>query len=250
MALSFEDSLNAANTIEDNATTTTSNVESKDEAMVASANSLDDGNAVAAVRAASNSSWTRKSGSKYYTDYSDDNISTINDIKGVIVNDKQVNITQEKNSQFIPFEMNRYYDGYDLIQTTIQIYYVNADNQGNISNAVNVVYNDEKIRFGWLVDDFATAKAGKLKFEIQAIGVNSKGEGYIWKSKPNDALNVIQSLSANGGIVKPDDDWISEFLTQVQEQVATAQGYANEAQSYANNASTYAGNAATSATQA
>lgn len=247
MALSFEDSLNTAQ--EEGATSNNSN-ELESASVSVAANSLSSSNAVAVAYASSNSTWVQKSGSKYYSDYSDDNISTINDVKGVIVNDKQVNITQEKNSQFIPFEMDRYYDGYDLIQTTIQIYYVNADNQGNIANAVNVMYNDSKIRFGWLIDDFATAKAGKLKFEIQAVGVNSKGEGYIWKTKPYENLNVIQSLTSNGGIVKPDDDWITEFLTQVQEQVANAQSYANQAQTYASNASTYASNAATSATQA
>lgn len=239
MALSYEDSIKAVQE------------ESEESSAVSVASySLNSGDDAISAYSLADEGWILQPGSPYYPEYSDDNISTINDVKGVIVNDKQINITQEKNSQFIPFEMNRYYDGYDLIQTTIQIYYVNADNQDAIANAINIYYNSSKIRFGWLVDDFATAKAGKLKFEIQAIGVNSKGEGYIWKTRPNDSLNVIQSLSANGSIVKPSDDWITSFLTQVQEQVATAQSYAYDAQASADEAEGYAGDAAASAMQA
>lgn len=247
MALSFEDSLNAAQAEQE-----MSDVSGEVEAATPSvaAYSLDDENVAVTTYSLADEGWTLKSGSAYYSEYADDNISQINDEKTVVVNQKQINITQEKNSQFIPFEMPRYYDGYDLTQATILIYYVNADNQGNMSNAVNVYYNSDKIRFGWLVDDYATAKAGKLKFEIQAIGVNSKGEGYIWKTRPNETLNVIQSLSTDQTIVKPSDDWITEFLTQVQEQVALAQSAANNAQSFTSEASEYAQNAANSVTQA
>ena len=45
--------------------------------------------------------------------YSDEHISYVDEKKNVTVNDFQVNLTQEENSQYIPFEMNRYYDGID-----------------------------------------------------------------------------------------------------------------------------------------
>ena len=59
--------------------------------------------------------WTRHTGYRWFNDYYDDKISSINETKDITVHESQVNISQEVNSQFIPFEMNRYYDGFDLV---------------------------------------------------------------------------------------------------------------------------------------
>lgn len=45
------------------------------------------------------------------------------------MDDSQINLTQEDNSQFIPFEMPRYYDGVDLMQMLIQVHYVNKNKE-------------------------------------------------------------------------------------------------------------------------
>ena len=83
--------------------------------------------------------------------------------------------------------MPRRYDGFDLLSnTTIIIHYVNKDGHEGRSNVVNVYYNEEYIRFGWLVNKNATAVEGTLEFEIIAYGVNSNGDEYVWKTKPNN----------------------------------------------------------------
>lgn len=177
-------------------------------------------------------SWTMKPGGRQYNDYTDENISTIDDLKAINLNLKQFNLTQEENSQYIPFEMPRFYDGFDLLPTTILIHYVNEEGYDDRDDVVNIHYNDDKIRFAWLVKGTATAIAGNLKFEIEARGTNSKGEQYVWKSKPNKQLNVLESLSGNGGIIEQDPSWITSFLEQVNEKVGQAQKYANEAKGY------------------
>ena len=53
------------------------------------------------------------------------------DKKDIKLDGKQFNITQEENSQYIPFEMPRYYDGFDLKGTKLSIYYVNKKIQTN-----------------------------------------------------------------------------------------------------------------------
>ena len=63
----------------------------------------------------------------WFADYSDDQWSYIDKNKDIQLDANQINITQESNSQVIPFEMPRYYDGIDLLQMTIQIHYLNAD---------------------------------------------------------------------------------------------------------------------------
>ena len=185
-----------------------------DEAPMVAAYSGDDGN------------WQEHTGYKRYASFSDDNLSRISDEKDINLNSKQINITQEENSQYIPFEMSRYYDGFDLTTTTISIHYETNDNQHGVSIPINVTYNDEKIRFGWLVDAGATRVKGKLKFEIHADGmiVDNEGntKGYTWKTKYNEDLNVLESLCGFdcNGVVEIDDSWVQELITAVAENVA------------------------------
>ena len=250
MSLSFKDSLDKANKNVFAEDSTVVSDESEDYGV--SLLSMDEPvatNDSVAVYANSLDGWTRSNAYVYYSEYFDDNLSEVNDDKSVTVNQKQINLTQESNSQFIPFKMPRYYDGFDLLNATILIHYVNKDGYEENSNAVNVYYNDEYIRFGWLVNKNATAVAGDLEFEIMAVGVNSKGDDYIWKSQPNKTLKVLQSLAGNG-IIEPDQTWITSFMTQMNEKVAEAQTYAQNAQSAVTEASNYADNAASSANRA
>ena len=253
MGLSFKDSLNKVKE-NNNARMINNNISpmSLDDDVPAyddiSLTSLDDESAVA-VASDSLEGWTRSSNYLYYEEYSDDNISNVDELKNVLIDKKQVNLTQESNSQYIPFKMPRRYDGFDLLNTTIIIHYVNKDGYEDRSNVVNVYYNDEYIRFGWLVNKNATAVEGTLEFEIIASGVNSKGDEYVWKTKPNNQLSVLKSLAGNGAI-EPDNTWITSFMTQVSEKVAEAQRYAQEAKTTVDGISDYADKAEASANRA
>lgn len=169
-------------------------------------------------------------GAIWYDDYYDESYSTISFVnKEVTVDSSQVNLTQENNSQFIPFKMPRYYDGIDLSQMLISIHYVNESNQDMSCRAVNVCYSDSEIRFGWLVDNYATAKAGKLSFEILITGsVNSLD--YTFRTMPNDKLKVVESLSGEGTI-EPENGWDS-YITIVTGYVSAAQKAAQQASEY------------------
>ena len=229
-----------------------------DENMPIAAYSGDDGN------------WMEHDGYVRYSTFSDNNISQIDDKKAIILNEKQFNITQEENSQYIPFEMSRYYDGFDLVNATISIHYETKSGAHGFAKPVNVTYNDEKIRFGWLVDANATRDVGTLKFEIHAYGVvigsDGKELGYVWKTKHNENLNVLQSLCDCKEVINKideDDSWVTELVTdiaesvasqiaeaQVGEQVEAAQAAANAAAMASDVAKGYANNASSAATEA
>ena len=253
MGLSFKDSLNKVKE-NNNARMINNNISpmSLDDDVSAyddiSLTSLD-GESAVAVNSNSLEGWTRSSNYLYYEEYSDENISNVDDVKNVLIDKKQINLTQESNSQYIPFKMPRRYDGFDLLNTTIIIHYVNKDGYEDRSNVVNVYYNDEYIRFGWLVGKNATAVEGTLEFEIIASGVNSKGDEYVWKTKPNNQLSVLKSLAGNGAI-EPDNTWITSFMTQVNEKVAEARRYAQEAKTTVDGVSDYADKAEASANKA
>ena len=213
-------------------------------------------------------SWQQHTDYVHYYSFSDDNISTVNDNKDIVLNAKQFNITQEENSQYIPFEMNRYYDGFDLVNTVISIHYETKSGRHGASKPINVTFNDEKIRFGWLVDAGATIDAGTLKFEIHAHGTvtGSDGipKGYIWKTKSNNSLNVLQSICDCEDVINNiDDNWLQELVTDIAEKVANeikdvavgeqveaAKNSAAQAEQFANDAKQYSEDASSAATNA
>ena len=158
----------------------------------------------------------------YYTEYSDDKYSTLDDEKGIVLSDGQVNLTQEKNSQYIPFRINRRYDGFDLATTKLSFYWVNKLGHGGTMPAVDVYCTQDKLKFALLVDDNMTAVAGDLSIEIHAEGTNSLGRGYLWKTKPNKKLNVIQALEIKS-FIEPDETWQTSFIEKLSAQADRAE---------------------------
>lgn len=171
----------------------------------------------------------------WYDEYVDTNYSTIDKNKSINIDPSQINITQEENSQYIPFQMDRYWDGVDVLDKTIQIFYTNSKNKSDATAPINVEYSDDIIRFGWLVNGFATAVAGKLKLEIRLLGANSKGDNYTWISRINDDINVLESLATNG-IIEPDATWYTQFVREMDEKVSKASSYVEDAKTLVNEA--------------
>ena len=165
------------------------------------------------------SEWTKSDKYDWYDEYSDDKISSVDNNKNITVDPSQINISQEENSQFIPFEMSRYYDGFDLVSAELWFFYKSSDKTIGSRKAVNVSYDAATIRFGWLVDAQATHVSGNLSFEIRALGVNSMGDAYVWKTKPYEKMNVIQSI-IDDRVIKVDDSWMQELVASVAESVA------------------------------
>ena len=269
MGLSFEESLK--NNSENNVVTESDELNND---MVATMN-IDDTNinnssvmTLSATYSADSENWVEHRDYVKYQNFYDDDISVINDTKDITLNKKQFNITQEENSQYISFEMPRYYDGFDLVNAVISIHYKTKNDRHGASKPVNVIYNNEKIRFGWLVDAGATIDVGMLEFEIHAYGsiVGSDGvsRSYVWKTKRNKDLNVLESLCDCEDVINDiDDTWVQELITDVAEkvadeiknvavgeQVAAAEKAANDAEGYANTAKQYAENAYSSTTNA
>lgn len=178
------------------------------------------------VMYAANEVWTRDTSYVWFDNFTDDKISYVDENKNITVDNSQINISQESKSQFIPFEMPRYYDGIDLKNMAISIHFTNSDSQHAASPAVNVEYSSDKIRFAWLVDANATHIDGNLKFEIHADGAISDNTGksyeYRWKSKPTDKFNIIKSLcqDPNCEPIDVDATWVQEIVKNVATAVA------------------------------
>lgn len=171
-----------------------------------------------------------------YNEYVDEKISTIDENKNIELDESQVNLTQEENSQYVRFKMFRRYDGVDQLNMTLLMHAVTPDKNDVYISPVNVQYDDNYLYFGVILPKSVCAVKGTVQFEIQAVGVNEKGDAYTLKTRKAE-FNVEESLSGNG-TVEPGEDtgWITTFLQQVTEKVGEAQTAANEAKASANSA--------------
>lgn len=169
----------------------------------------------------------------WFSDYVDSDVSVIDKNKSIAVNNSQVHLSQESNSQFVPFEMPRKYDGIDLVDMAISIHFTTSDEQHFASTPVNVEYSNEKIRFAWLVDTNATHIDGVLQFEIHADGfitdTSGARHGYRWKTKSTDKFNVLKSLCQDPSCepIVVTDDWVQEIVENVAQSVANKIGDAH-----------------------
>lgn len=194
-----------------------------------------------------NTTWipVKDQGYEFFDDYECDDVSAVNRSKRIILKPNQMNFAQESNSQYIPFQMPRYFDGYDMGKTKIQFYYINRDGQYGIDYAINVYTSEDKIRFAWLISPSVTQLSGTVKFEIQAIGVNSNGRPYMWKTYPNDEISIEESLSASV-YIEPDENWQQNFYEDLNNRMEHVLDLFDNAETRANEAQLAAENAITS----
>lgn len=91
-------------------------------------------------------------------------------------------VAGDTNSNILTFEMNRYYDNVDLITKTIK--FIVKNELGMFTeDAVNIQYNDNLIRFSWILSDSVTYKSGTISAAIAFIGDES-GNKYTLKTVP------------------------------------------------------------------
>lgn len=152
--------------------------------------------------------------------------------------DEQIMVSGENKSQFIRFVMDRYYDGVDLSEKTLQIIYITEGEYSDINLACCVERNDEQIRFGWLVPGAACYDVGTLSFSIEAVG-----DDYVWKTRVYD-IEVYDGL--NGGEVIPEPEekaWYIELQQRCDYVLNQANAAKEAAAGSAENAATSEANA-------
>ena len=146
------------------------------------------------------------------TDFSDDAYYEIDASTKTISKITDQTIVEGENlSQFIKFQIPRYYDGIDLAQKEINIIYLSPDKYSDINEAVNKEYNDEYIRFGWLVPYAACSEEGALTFAIEFVG-----NDYCLKTQAAE-IKVKNSLDGSNAVPEPTEQ---SWYVILQEQVS------------------------------
>ena len=146
------------------------------------------------------------------TDFSDDAYHEIDAATKTIskITDQTI-VAGENLSQFIKFQIPRYYDGIDLAQKEINIIYLSPDKYSDINEAVNKEYNDEYIRFGWLVPYAACSEEGALTFAVEFVGSE-----YCLKTQTAE-IKVKSSLDGSNAVPEPTEQ---SWYVILQEQVS------------------------------
>ena len=140
------------------------------------------------------------------------------DTKAIDKITKQVLVSGEKNSQYIRFQAERYFDGIDLSGKRIQVVYLGSSGLSDINEVVNVECTDSNLRFGWVVPANACPEPGTLCFSIEFVS-----EDYVLKSKKYDAI-VVEGLNGGNVLPEPEDSvWYIELQERCDEVLTKAE---------------------------
>ena len=133
--------------------------------------------------------------------------------KNVTVGDIGKIVQGEINSQEIEFSIPRYYDNVDLLDKKFNILY---QTKGGIFKveAIDVAYNDEEIRFNWLMNEDATMYPGRLTAVIKMEGVDESGKPYVMKTT-NFSVDIEDALNEYGadGVYRT---WATDIETRIE----------------------------------
>lgn len=120
----------------------------------------------------------------------------------------------DENSNILQFEMNRYYDGIDLLNKDIA--FIISNSLGVfMEKAVNLMYNEESIRFSWVLSNSVTNKSGTVTVAIEFFG-SENGTPYALKTTPF-SFNVEYSLDISDITFTPYYDWFTDFESRLRD---------------------------------
>ncbi len=181
----------------------------------------------AAEVAQASEEWTKLPDYKEKDVYSDMDYTV--DLQNKTIQSLEDNVSTfgEQNSQYISFMLDRFYDGVDLKDMRFRVQYELDNGVGSVDNLVNGCYNEEYLKFGWVIPIEATQLSGTIKVMLFCTGTLLE-EDYILKTKPIE-YTIHNTLPIGGGIPQPDENWFLSFIADMDEKVATAQGYADSA---------------------
>ena len=177
--------------------------------------------------AAGDGAWTKDNNYPSYTLYVEPEYVPVTNKRIDDFNDK-ISVRGEQNAQFVGFQLPRYDDGIDLTAAHLYIHYQTVYG-GSDSVPCNVSWSDNHVRMCWQVPAQATQEPDRVQMMIYATGTNSAGERVTWKTLPT-SYTIHDGLDIGGGIPEPDLSWYEQFVAQMEAQVSTAQGHANDAQ--------------------
>lgn len=116
---------------------------------------------------------------------------------------KDIAVTGDHLCETIYFSCPRYFDGEDLSNHSCIIRYINAGNEYGECDVVDITTENDRIKFGWSIDNKATRYSGIIKFTVQFETISDSVE-YQWQTTPAE-LNILPGLNIESTITDQDD---------------------------------------------
>lgn len=137
----------------------------------------------------------------------------------------QALVAGEKNSQYICFTWDRFWDGIDISTKTFSIDYALAGQYYGTSDAVNAEMSDNEIRFGWIVPENACAISGTLLFVLKV-----ESEDYVLKTQIGETP-VWKTINVEDVVPEPTKEaWYRDFEERVGLAIHSAESALAQAQ--------------------
>ncbi len=143
--------------------------------------------------------------------------------KTISILKEQTLIAGEANSQYVSFQIPRFYDGIDLSTKKIGIIYCTELGNFDIESPINVKRNAEYLTFGWLVSGQASAEPGTLSFSVDFTG-----DQYSLKTLPKE-MSVLDSMQGDAAVQEPfEQTWYTEIQSRCEKALSKAEEILNE----------------------
>lgn len=126
---------------------------------------------------------------------------------------RDIAVTGDHLSETIYFSCPRYFDGEDLSLHTCIIRFINAGNEYGEANAISLESSEDRITFGWAIDNYATRYSGTLTFTVQ-FETRKDNIDYQWQTTPAH-LNILPGLNIESTITDQDDILFRTLSNQI-----------------------------------
>ena len=148
----------------------------------------------------------------------DENLRTIS----VPSNGVVFGVVEDKNVNYINFQANRYYNGFDMSTFQFRINYVNANGNMNYYDVTDVTLSeDDIIRFTWLLESDVTAYVGNVMFSVQLFKLNGSEITQNFHTT-NATGKVLDGITVNQHITPEQQrDLLSHFYELMDQYVAS-----------------------------
>lgn len=139
------------------------------------------------------------------------------DLRKITVPDelKNIGVAGDHLAETIYFQCPRFFDDIDLTTHTCIIRFINAGNEYDEANAVDIEEGTDYIKFGWTIDNRVTRYSGTVNFTVQFETV-SDGVKYQWQTTPA-TLNVLAGLNIEETITDKDDSLFRTLTNRIED---------------------------------
>lgn len=134
---------------------------------------------------------------------------------------KLLGVESDDDVNRIEFEMPRHYGGFDLSTFSVRVNYMNANGDGDIYKVVDLMADEEKMTFSWLVGRTAFMYKGDVQFVVCLKKIT---EDFVVEQEFNTtvaSLPVLQGLEPDEQLIQRYPDIIEQILKYMETPVSS-----------------------------